>query len=117
MSYITDNWLLGDPKRNRNHLPDPVSVVAYRPKGAWCDKHRIASGISWTLNRNQKYQLLYLTQPDVESLVRGLWKDLEPRAQAALVEDALARMTDKALLGALRNALQARGKGGRKSDG
>ena len=110
MGAITNQWLLGNAKRDRYHFPITVSISSYCVSGSkddWVSDNKIVAEIR-AERRSGDYQCLYLTNEDLEGTLPKLTQAAELRTQLKVAFDLLQGLSDVALLAFLSELLPSR---------
>jgi len=120
MAYITNQWLKGNPERNRDHRPVKVEISTSLPTDAWSRRKRVVAEINLT-REDGDYQQLSLRRADLNAtlptLVKGadrtkllqdLARDLDPQLRRDVATAALLDLSDAELMAFLGDLLAAR---------
>ena len=120
MASITNQWLKGNPQRNRGHEPVEVEISASLPSGEWSRWHRVVAEITVTRDGGD-YQQLSLRQADLnrtlptlikaanrKAVLQELARDVDPRVRRDIAIAALVGVSDAELVAFIGELIAAR---------
>lgn len=107
MGFITNQWLKGNPDRNRGHYPVQVSMNVQTSEDEWSLERQVSCEIR-VKKDDGEYQVLYFTTGELAEILPALTRSADSTVLKALAAETLRRLDDAAILAALKWALSKR---------
>lgn len=107
MGYITNQWLMGSPERNRYHFPVDVTIDWRASDGEWSRSRNVVATTA-AVRSTGDYYLLYLQEADLAKVLPQMARRADAVSRRQIVHDFLVELDDAGLLEALSIVLQER---------
>lgn len=117
MGFITNQWLKGDPERERGHHPVEGEVSGTPSRDGWSQRNDVFFRITIYREDDGDYQTVYLTQDEVGKILSQMVKVAEQSARNNVALAILKRLDDAELLQFMTTLLVERKKRGERGEG
>lgn len=108
MGYITNQWLVGSPERNRDHSLVHVTINCNFADDEWFRSHNVVARID-AVRSTGEYHELYLQETDLGGVVLPqMARRVDIASRRQIAHDFLVELDDAGLLETLSRVLERR---------
>ena len=112
MAYISNQWLLPDPQRDKSHVPVEVVLLRDHTEGEWSREEKVLAAIRLTREDDGRYEVFCLRQSDVDFILTQLVEHASLEVQTSLLTALLMRQSNAGVFSALAGDFARRARGG-----
>ncbi len=108
MGFITNQWLMGNPERNRHFNPVQGLIKAFKAWHTWLTEERgVVLGIQLK-REGGDYQTMYFTQAEIDKMFPVISGTVTQAVRLKMAQNALRDVSDAELLSFLAMLLSLR---------